>query len=217
MRIAVLIVTRGDRSKFIEQAKRMLLRQTIKPDKILFVDFKPEDDRVDLTKRYRLGCEQLKDFDLIIFWEDDDWYCDNYIETISTYWTKCYKPDVIGNDLTFYYNIRNQKFAVVENYLLCAMMNTAIAGEAVDKIKWCDDHSIHADNCLWRENPHLLKEFISIGKLSCGIKHGVGICGGKAHNPRWDGFKEQDKDFSVLKSIIKNKSDINFYTNLFKS
>ena len=69
MKLGVLIPTRGDRSKFLSQAKNLLSKQTLKPDEINIVDFKPSDEKKDITKRYRIGCEQLfneKKCDLVI-------------------------------------------------------------------------------------------------------------------------------------------------------
>jgi hypothetical protein len=45
MKLGVLIPTRGDRAKFLSQAKNLLSKQTLKPDEINIVDFKPSDEK----------------------------------------------------------------------------------------------------------------------------------------------------------------------------
>ena len=89
MKIGVLIPTRGDRVKFLAQANKLLSKQTMKPHEVNIVNFKPSDGNKDITKRYRVGCNQLfneKKCDLVIFWEDDDWYSNDYIETVFKSW-----------------------------------------------------------------------------------------------------------------------------------
>ena len=113
MKLGVLIPTRGDREKFLNHAKFLLSKQTIKPDEINIVDFKPSDNEKDITKRYRIGCEQLfneKKCDLVVFWEDDDWYSPKYLETIKNNWIESENPQIIGIGKTIYYHILTKKY-----------------------------------------------------------------------------------------------------------
>ncbi len=140
MKLGVLIPTRGDRDKFLSHAKKLLSNQSIQPDEILIVDFNPTDDKVDITKRYRLGCESLfinKKCDLVVFWEDDDWYAPNYLEKVFNTW-KINKPDVIGFGKTIYYHLFTKKYLIVNHPDRASACCTAVTKEILN-IKFPDD------------------------------------------------------------------------------
>ena len=66
IKLAVIVPDRGDRPYLLNNCKRMIESQTFKPMKVLFMDFQPRDEKVDITKRYRLGYDTIrnKDYDL---------------------------------------------------------------------------------------------------------------------------------------------------------
>ena len=106
MKIGVLIITKGDRPKFLEHAKYLISEQTLQPDVIEVVD-EETNLAIDITYRYRVGCKRLvkKGCDLIIFWEDDDFYKFNYIQTMLSEFINNGRPDIIGIEKTIYYHI----------------------------------------------------------------------------------------------------------------
>ena len=80
--IGVIIPDRGDRPKFLENCLRMLKAQTMQPTIIEIVNDAPFSDEKDITLRYRLGYERLrnKEIEVIALIENDDWYAPDYLE-----------------------------------------------------------------------------------------------------------------------------------------
>lgn len=201
MKIGVLIITRGDRPKFLEQAKNMLKQQTLQPNEICIVDDEPLSNDIDITYRYRIGFERLKDkVDVIILWEDDDYYNPKYIETMFTSWVNNGKPELFGLNNTIYYNINNNKYVHLKHGGRASMMSTMISTKAV--IEWGDDNYAYTDMVLWKK---LKGVAVDLGIINMGIKHGTGLCGGGGHVNDWGHYNQVDSDLSFLKSITGNE------------
>jgi hypothetical protein len=86
-------------------------------------------------------------------------------------------------------------------------MNTLISCAAV--IEFPKDDFVFLDLELWKQ-----LEGVSIEDSfnSClGIKHGVGLCGGRGHNQM--DFTHKDENFDFLRSIVDNEA-FNFYKSL---
>lgn len=197
MKIGVLIITRGDRPQFLEQAKKMLKEQTLQPNEICIVDDKPLSDEVDITYRYRIGFERLKDkVDVIILWEDDDYYSTKYIETMFTAWIDNGKPLLFGLNNTIYYNINTKKYVHLKHSGRASMMSTMISTKAV--IDWGKDNYAYTDMILWRQ---LKGVAVDLGIINMGVKHGTGLCGGGGHVNDWGHYNQVDTDLSLLKSV----------------
>jgi len=203
MKIAVLIPTRGDRSLFLDNAKRLLKNQTLQPDHVEIVDFEPIDNACDITPRYRFGYEKLSKmgFDAILLMEDDDYYAKNYIETMISEWIDAGKPDIFGTTYTIYYNIRVFGRFKMEHFQRSSAMSTLIKPNL--SINWCLNHDPYTDVCLYNQLNYKLftpKELICIG-----IKHGVGLCGGRSHV---DGLHRYSTNGGVLdKNWLKENVD----------
>lgn len=210
-KIGILIPTRGDRKEFLQFALKQIERQTLQPDMIEIVDDKPLSKDPDITYRYQIGCKRLeeKGCELIIPWEDDDWYSPIYIQLMYDKWIEAGKPDMIGIGRTLYYNIHVQKYVLLLHPSRASMMSTAFT-TAINKIEWCEDNYSYTDMHLWTKT-NLKKHVIPIiGNPPCvGIKHGVGLCGGGGHNKQWKIYNEQDHDFKFLSGIVGE--DISFY------
>ena len=217
MKVAVVIPTRNDRPLFMNHCLYLLNRQTLKPDVIEIVNERPKSLEVDITYRYRIGCERAfdKGSDLAIFIEDDDWYSDKYIETIVHKWKENKKPHLFGLNSTVYYNIVNNKFKYLGHSGRASMMSTALSKDAV--VKWGDDNYAYTDVILWRQLKGVAIDIKD--RLCLGIKHGTGICGGGGHDLNWAHYDQLDADKSYLRSIVDDYS-FEFYnkwnTNLKK-
>lgn len=213
MKLGVLIPTRGDRTKFLSQAKNLLSKQTLKPDEINIVDFKPSDDKKDITKRYRIGCEQLfneKKCDLVIFWEDDDWYSADYIQTIYNSWVQNNKPSLIGFGKTIYYHLFTKNYLIVNHPKKASACCTAVTKEILN-IKFPDDTYPYLDIELWGQIPN--RYVINTDKFyHVGFKHGIGLVGGGGHPNDWSKYDSNDNSLNFLKSIIDSDS-LEFYRN----
>lgn len=210
MKIGVLIPTRGDRPRFIAHAKKMLLRQTRLPDFIEIVDDEAEDkSKIDITWRYRIGCERLfaKGADVVICWEDDDWYHRRYIELMVSGWWKAGKPTMFGINKTLYYNIHTQKYLEIPTGNRASMMSTLL-GRDIFKLEWPGDNEPYLDWQLWRQRNGTVSE-VRATWLAVGIKHGTGLCGGAGHDPNWKRYNGHDNNYEMLRKIIGR--DAEFY------
>jgi hypothetical protein len=224
MRIGVIIPTRGDRPEFLENCKRLMFQQTLKPYLIHIMGDEPINSECDITRRYREGYELMRNkrLDVIFFIEDDDWYSDKYIETMVNEWTNAGKPDLFGTSFTIYYNLKLKKHYTMFHSERSSMMSTLIKPDL--NFTWPKDSEPYTDSFLWFSSINLetnkpLKKHIFYPKeiLCLGIKHGIGKTGGKSHTTelhRYDG-KTGKNDFSLemLKLTVDNKS-FDFYQNL---
>lgn len=212
MNIAVLIPDRGDRPLFLKNCLRMLKAQTIQPTTTLIIDKKPESDQVDITYRYRIGYEALrnKGIDVILLWENDDWYASDYIETMLKYWESNGRPDILGLNHTIYYNILWRAYYTMHHTVRSSAMNTLIKPDL--NFEWCVDNYAYTDIWLWKTLTGII---VNPEKEIClGIKHGVGLCGGKAHVDARERYTDEDPEFEYLKKIIDRES-FDFYSKYF--
>ena len=213
MKIGVLIPTRGDRQKFLSQAKKLLQNQTYQPDETLIVDFNPTDEKIDITKRYRIGCQELfndKKCDLVIFWEDDDWYSSNYIKTIVDFWVENDKPDLIGFGKTIYYHLFVKNYLVINHPTRASACCTAVTKEILN-INFPDDSYPYLDMEIWKQIHK--KYVINIDEFHhIGLKHGIGLTGGGGHPTNWKKYTTKDHQATFLKSIVDSDS-YEFYIN----
>lgn len=211
MNIGVLIITRGDRPKFLEHAKYLLSNQILRPDIIEIVDDKPITDKIDITYRYRIGCERLfkKGADCIVFIEDDDFYNENYLYELIKSWYENGKPELFGLNHTIYYNININRYVRLSHPGRASMMSTMISKDAT--VEWGNDNYAYTDMVLWGK---LNGKAVTIDEdIAIGIKHGIGLCGGGGHRNDWQRYDLDDSDKSFLKSTVDKKS-FKFYNEL---
>lgn len=118
--IALVMPTRMEKQRIplIKYAGVQQAKQTLQPEIIEVIDYAPKDSsKKDVTERYRFGYERAekKGADLVLAWEDDDWYDKNYINVMVNAWVKAGKPVLIGIAQTLYYNIFNQKYLTLKH------------------------------------------------------------------------------------------------------
>ena len=225
MKIGVVIPTRGDREGFLDNALRMLKGQLILDsspknlyghvqllwENVIIVDFTPSDDKKDITKRYRIGYDTLRNrgLDAIFFWEDDDWYSPMYIQVMIHEWIKAGKPDIFGTNYTIYYHLKLQKWFKMEHYERASAMNTLIVPDLA--IKWCPDDEPYTDAYLWLNIQG--KTFTPEEHISLGMKHGIGLTGGGSHIDRLHRYKYSGE--GLLEANLDPQS-LKFYTDITK-
>jgi len=209
MKIGCLTPTRGDRQKFIEQAKKLMSEQTLQPDVWEIVDDKPLNNEVDITYRFRIGFERLKakGVDVVIIIEDDDYICPKYIETMVNAWVQRGKPDIFGLNNTIYYNVITNKYTFLKHDGRSSMMSTVLNINA--KIEWGQDNYAYTDMVIWKQ---LKGVAVDLGFLNMGIKHGIGMCGGGGHQLDWARYDKSDNDKSFLRTSTGNH--FNFYAGV---
>jgi len=212
MNTGVLIPTQGKRKNFLEFALKQIDRQTRKPD---FIEVMADEQIIfpkDLTWRYRIGSQRLIDSgaDIIIFWEDDDWYAPGYIERMVTEWETAGKPDIFGVGYSIYYHLFSCKFWKSVHWGRASAMSTMVKSSALKDYKWPDDSEVWLDIDMWKKIKGTT--FEPLFPISIGIKHGLGVFGGIGHNSGFSGYRDRDSGFNYLRSMIG--TDINFYKKI---
>lgn len=214
-KVGVIVPTRGDRPEFLKHCRYLISQQTLTPERVMFVDFEPESDQCDITKRYRFGYNAMRnfDFDVIAFMENDDWYSPDYLETMVREWENFGRPDLFGLTYTIYYNLRVFGYFKMQHYQRSSAMSTLIKPDL--SFDWCPDHEPFTDVHLF--NTLRYKLWTPPKHICLGIKHGIGKTGGKSHVDRLYRYSTNggviDEDKAFLKSIVEPHS-FDFYVNL---
>lgn len=208
VRIGVICPTRGDRPKFLEQFKKYLDRQTLKPEIVEIVDFPPTDEDVDVTKRYRYGYDKLrgKGLDVIAFMEDDELYMPEYLEVMVQGWVNAGRPKMFGLDYTIYYHLFIGKSFTFKHDKRSSAMSTLIRPDM--DFEWCADDYAYTDSFLWKSVGGKL--FNPRKTIVVGIKHGLGRTAGRWHDCNLERYNRNEIDFKKLAG-----EDYGFYMSLY--
>lgn len=212
IKIGVLIPTRGDRKVFLKQAGKLLSRQTLMPDVIEVVDDEPLTNDIDITYRYRIGCQRLfnKGCGVVIFWEDDDWYSRDYIAIMMDNWGKSGKPPIFGIGSTTYYHVLDLKYLTIAHKDRASAMATMVTN-AVLNVKWGRDNDAYTDVVIWKQLRG--KTFLPPFPICLGIKHNIGMVGGGGHDTtNYTHYNQTDPNKAFLKSIVG--PDFSFYNDI---
>jgi hypothetical protein len=211
IKLGIIIPDRGDRPEFLKNCLRMISGQTLKPEIIELVNDYPLSNDIDITYRYRIGYERLrnKGLDVIAFIENDDWYSPVYLQYMTSQWQRNGKPDLFGTNYTYYYHLKLRAWHKMEHFHRASAMNTLIKPDL--NFTWCADNEPFTDIHLWKTLKGACISPESI--ISMGMKHGTGLCGGTYHVDRLNRYKNQDPDLSMLKSNIDYHS-YGFYSKL---
>ena len=212
MQIGVVVPTRGNRPELLQRCEFYLSRQTLQPDKILFVNYPPVRQPYDLTDRYKQGLTDLKGkVDYIFCIEDDDWYSEFYIEKMKNMIIS--QPDfpLYGLGVTWYYHIQSGGMMCQKHDGRAAAFCTVVKSDIVNKIDWDKMHPLWFDISIWKQFTGLAP--VIDKPIAIGIKHGVGPCGGAGHT-KWlyEHHKnaEFDSNYEWLKQQIC-RSDFDWY------
>ena len=225
----------GDRPLALERCKFYLERQTIKPDQWVIVDdgakksarnfetsftidLIERDPCKDQTKSFTgnliAGIEKIKG-DIVIIFEDDDWYHPQYIEKTLD---RIREVSICGQPMAVYYNIKQRRYRINNNDWRASFCETAFRSELLPKLKnLCyPRNSAFVDSRLWahcRGNgiPYRLCQD---GRFCIGIKgmpgrQGIGI----GHRPG-PSYKPDYKWKRLIQFI--GKEDTLFYMNVYK-
>lgn len=197
MKVGILIPDRNDRPEFLANCLRMIEAQTLKPHIIELVNDPHTDSRPDITKRYRLGYDRLrnKGLDVIALIENDDWYSPMYLHLMVNTWIENRKPDLFGTNYTIYFHIKLQKYLTMQHDDRSSAMNTLIKPDL--HFPWCSDDNPFTDLHLWQKNKRLINSrlFSPSPIISVGMKHGIGKCGGLSHVDKLHRYRSDGKIF----------------------
>lgn len=213
VKVGVLIPTRGiERIEFIKNALRLVDYQTVKPHRIEVVGDPPANELCDITYRYKKGYQRFSDVDIIFFWEDDDWYASDYIEQMLIEWDKAGRPDIFGTIFTMYYHLKLKKYFKMNHHQRASAMNTMIKPNK--DINWGKDDNPYTDTWLWMQGQKLTQALYEPKTVkSIGMKHGIGMSGGKGHTDNFQRYLNDDHDMYWLRGIVDEES-FKFYEEL---
>lgn len=210
MKIACLTCT-GDRPKMLERSKYYLERSTLQAEWIVVDDgitpFNPggcrylrrkPDGPNSLARNMLHGLRECN-ADIILFWEDDDWYAPTRIQNQVAGMRKC---SLHGWRNSIYYNIAHRCWHAHMNTRHSSLFETGIRADlkaGLISLIEKDVNNPFIDLKLWQEFWHLGR-IERHDKQAIGIKGGPGRLGiGSGHRPV--GYAP-DSDFDTLKSII---------------
>lgn len=206
----LLTPTRGDRPQLLDHCKWQAGRFTTSIGSHLIVDYKPEKpDKKDLTERVWNGYKEAVKLgvDWVVMLEDDDWYHPEYLHSVLRV---ADKSDFIGCEFSYYYNIVNRTWDKLEHKGRSSLYTTAFRVSAMKNFAWHRAHDVFLDQNIWHYAKRFRRTFIEAGAI--GIKHGIGLTGGKGHTMI---MKNRDPELLWLKSRVDEKS-FEFYKSIAK-
>jgi len=202
---AVIIPDRGDRPQLLEFAKFQLSRMSTQPDAVYIVDYKPKSAAVDLIPRIKIGTEKAKSdgFDQVMIVENDDWYGKDYFDNIGY-------ADFVGSESTTYYNLRNRTYQDWTHPKRSSLFTTGFKISALEGFEWPPETDTFLDISLWLYATQKRKTIHWRETKAIGIKHGIGLCGGKGHVQQ---NKYMDRELEWLKANVDSES-FDFYKSI---
>lgn len=207
VKVGVLIITRGDRPKFLMLARLMLSRQTRIPDYVHVMCEPPKSDAPDITYRYQKGFDYLYKCGatVVVCWEDDDYYAPNYLQNLLLNWRADKQPLLYGYHRTVYYHLTEKKYLQINHPGRASMCCTLLTKQGFDLMAghWPPPTEKYLDEHLWRALAAHSRTCCPLQVnggtyLHIGIKHGQGLCGGGGHTTHWHRYNEVDTDGSFL-------------------
>ncbi len=215
IKIGVLCPHRNDRPQFLTEFKKHIMNQVMQPHIMHFEDYEPESGDIDVTQRYKRGCEHLfriMKCDVVLFMEIDDYYSPQYIASMILEWKKANRPAIFGIGYTIYYHIFQQMYVTIPHRSRASAMSTLVT-RSILNMTWPKDNNPYLDADMW--NKILGKTFIPRAPICVGIKHGIGMVGGGAHNGDNAHYNMKDHGGIWLRGIV-GESNYKFYEQLQK-
>lgn len=222
-KLCIITPDSQDRPQFIEHCVYQASRQTV-PVKHYVISRKLEQGKPDLTAKIKAGVNlayQLG-FTHCVIMENDDYYPDDYIETIMEH-----EFDLFGIEQTIYYNIALRKYNFFEPEGRSSLFMTAFKVEAILDYPWPADTEVYLDFHMWKhfnvqfnenslsKNVVLLQDH-DLFNTPVGIKHGLGACGGNGHHES-EMYTKTDDELKVFKSLIKRPESFQFYKKIMEN
>lgn len=213
-RFAIIVPDRGDRPQMREWCEHQV--KQFHSDGHMFtvyVDFAPVNSKPDLIARIYQGIDVVKSkgIDFVFIVENDDMYPPEYLSKMGN--PEGY--DFIGCEHSYYYNLRNLTWQRFDHAHRSSLFNTGFRISAMNGFQWeqlIRKNDVFLDIEIWKwarkRNRRKIK-FVE-GTGSIGIKHGIGLCGGKGHRME---MINKDPEMSWLKSRVDSGS-FEFYKQL---
>lgn len=204
MTFCALIPDRSDRPELTAFCLKQLSRMSISPDKVYHINYPPRSEQFDLIDRVTEGIFQAQrdGIDWIFIIENDDAYPSDYFER---YLPHMDSADFIGDDQTYYYNIITNRWSRFDHPYRSSLFTTAFRISALNNFEWPDNSKPFLDINIWKYARFKRRKFVHSGAI--GIKHGLGLCGGKGHLMK---LHNPDPDMKWLKGRLSDYH-IEFY------
>lgn len=204
MKFATITPDRGDRKPLMDFCKYQISRFEVKPDKSYFIDYPPRTEKIDIVPRFLEGIERAKEdgFDLVFVLESDDYYD-------STYFNHIPDADFIGEANSIYYNLRNKTYQNFSHPGRSSLFTTGFKISALKGFKPTATERF-LDISLWKFAFDNKKETAFRETGAIGIKHGIGLCGGKGHQMR---LKHTDNNLEWLSEHVDSTA-YEFYKSI---
>lgn len=206
---AIIIPDRNDRHELTEFCLKQIRRMTLQPTKIYHIKDRPQTEKPDLIHRVTVGVNLAKadGFEYVFLVENDDFYKADHFERYLAQWGNA---DFIGDEKTTYYSLRNLTFRTMEHKYRSSLFTTAFRISALNhfNFKALNPERVFLDIDLWEYARTKRRKFVDSGAL--GMKHGVGLCGGKGHGMT---MPNKDIDLAYLRNHV-DQSSFEFYYNL---
>lgn len=187
-------------------------RQTLKPDVIYLVDYKPVSNNPDLIPRVKEGVRKAKadGFEYCYIIENDDYYPDDYFENMQFG-----EYDFIGTEAAGYYSLNQKMFTHADRRKTrngTCLAFTAFRISKIEKFTWPRDDLVLLDVKLWK--------FFRLGNfhvytpesMPISIKHGVGLCVTNQHKMSYK-YEIKDMDLFWLRHNTREES-FEFYKTI---
>lgn len=207
MSIMLLTCDRNDRPELLAHCKWQASRFVSAFDEHHIIDYPPTNGKPDLTERVRLGYQYAlaKGYDWIAIVENDDFYGREYLTQILHHSPN---TDFIGSEFTYYLNLRNRTWERTMHPNHSSLFCTAFRVSAMSGFKWNLANKVFLDQDLWRYARRFRRKFVELPAI--GIKHGIGLCGGKGHVQK---MANADPELEWLKKRV-DATSFEFYSNL---
>lgn len=212
MSFCTITPTRNDRPELLKFCKQQLERMTLKPDQSYFIDYVPTSKNVDLVDRVKRGYEMAKadGHEYVFIVEDDDHYSSDYFKAFEAAMNR--GDDFLGTASTTYYNLKNKTWQKFDHPGRSSLFSTGFRLKAMEKFNWPRSSTVMLDLYIWAHaklQRNATKYFHNV-PIALGIKHGIGLCGGKAHQMV---LKHRDEHYAFLKSSVDLEA-FKFYVTL---
>jgi predicted O-methyltransferase YrrM len=232
------ITTACNRPEAWKLSEAYMRRQTRQPDQWLVIDdddpptvctmgqdyiYDPtcRDPKVSsLIMKLRLAFRSnLIKGDMVVFWENDDWYAPDWIETCEKE-LATNNVTLFGEGRAIYYNVKDRWWYEHENMQHCSLCSTAIRSENFTLLSsLLEDPNPFVDARLWeraRSNRRKIIDPLGRGgkRQVIGIKAMPGRQGyGGGHNER-DRSSHPDNEMQKLISLIR--TDYTLYEEFYR-
>ncbi len=208
MEFATITPSRNDRPELLEFCRHQLQRMVgVKPSKSYFIIHESQK-YPDLIDRIKHGIKRARNdgFEFVFIMEDDDFYPIDYFCKMEPKESDCF----VGSPETTYYNLRNNTWQTMAHPGRSSLFNTGFNLNCIKFFDFPQDNKTNLDIELWNfaNQKNLSTRFVKNG--SVGMKHGLGICGGKGHE--WT-MKNQDEHWEWLKANVDTEA-FTFYKSL---